>query len=153
MCSRLIGTYVSLLKKQTNPDKVVVLADLDPEVCAPCISKRKEIIGSENIDLVVIARKAMEAWFLADTNAMRRWTNNSEFFEEAPEQTQGMPWERLKQIGIESMGRGPGTKVSFARKFINTYHFDVSRAAQHPNCMSARYFVDKLRSLSINSSN
>jgi hypothetical protein len=38
MCSRLIGTYVSLLKKQANPDKIVVLADLDPESCAPCIT-------------------------------------------------------------------------------------------------------------------
>lgn len=145
MCSRLISTYVTLLKKQLNPDKIVVLADLDPEQCVPCITQRKLIIGNENIDLVVIARKAMEAWFLADSEAMQRWTKNPIFFEAAPEATTNMPWERLKQIGLSSMGRGTGpSKIAFARRFINEHHFDVRRAAQHPNCPSATYFINKL---------
>ncbi len=91
LCSRNISLYVNLLKKQHNPDKIVVLADLDPEKCAPCITKRKEIIGSDNIDLVVIARKAIESWFLADTDAMKSWTKQGRFFEDSPEQTPSMP--------------------------------------------------------------
>lgn len=145
LCARNIAFYVNLLKKQHNPDKVVVLADLDPEKCAPCIAKRKEIIGSENIDLVIIARKAIESWFLADTDAMESWTKRSSFFEEYPEQTFSMPWERLKEIGLQTIGRGPGSsKIAFADKFINHHKFSVVKAAQHPNCPSARYFVEKL---------
>lgn len=148
LCSRNISLYVNLLKKQHNPDKIVVLADLDPEKCAPCITKRKEIIGNDNIDLVIIARKAMESWFLADTEAMKSWTRQSRFFEEYPEKTPSMPWERLKEIGLQTIGRGTGSsKISFADKFINLHKFNVARAAEHPNCPSAKYFVEKLRLL------
>lgn len=148
LCSRNIALYVNLLKKQHNPDRIVVLADLDPEKCAPCITKRKEIIGNNNIDLVIIARKAMESWFLADTEAMKRWTKQGRFFEEYPEQTPSMPWGRLKEIGLQTIGRGTGSsKIHFADKFIKHHRFSVARAAQHPNCPSARYFVEKLQLL------
>ena len=123
-------------------------ADLDPEECAPCIKKRKAIIGMEGIDLVAIARKALKSWFLADTEAMRRWAGCHKFFEPYPEATEGMPWERLKEIGSRtSTGRGPGkNKVIFERKFIRR-HFRIKRAAEHPDCPSARYFVERLRAL------
>lgn len=148
LCSRNISLYVNLLKKQHNPDRIVVLADLDPEKCAPCITKRKEIIGNDNIDLVVIARKAIESWFLADTEAMKSWTKQSRFFEDSPEQTSAMPWDRLKQIGLQTIGRGPGSsKIAFADRFIKHHQFSVVRAAQHPNCPSAGYFVEKLKLL------
>lgn len=149
MCSRNIGVFVEKLRIQACPDKVVVLADLDPEKCAPCIGKRKEIIGHDNIDLVVIARKAMESWFLADTEAMQRWTGDDTFQEAEPEAIEGMPWERLKQIG-RIIGRGPGNnKPGFAKKFIFHFEFDVRRAANHPNCPSARYFVESLCALGV----
>ena len=148
LCSRNISLYVNLLKKQHNPDKIVVLADLDPEKCAPCITKRKEIIGNDNIDLVIIARKAIESWFLADTEAMKSLTKQGRFFEEYPEQTPSMPWDRLKEIGLQTIGRGTGSsKISFADKFIKYHQFSVARAAQHPNCPSASYFVEKLKLL------
>lgn len=148
MCSRKIKVYVDKLKIQANPDKVVVLADLDPDSCAPCIEKRKEIIGEGGgIDLVVIARKAIESWFLADTEAMRSWTGDPGFFEDLPEAANGMPWDRLKQIGIDN-GRGPGnSKPFFAKRFIQDSGFDPRRAGQHPNCPSARYFVERLCAL------
>ncbi|MDD5755460.1 MAG: hypothetical protein PHN45_12015 [Methylococcales bacterium] len=148
MCSRLIGTHVDRLKKQANPDKIIILADLDPEKCAPCITKRKEIIGNQRIDLIVIARKSMESWFLADTIAMQLWTKDQDFYEEYPEKTAKMPWDRLKEIALEKTGRGTGRcKINFARKFIKNYQFDIRRAADHPNCPSAKYFVEKLRLL------
>jgi len=50
MCSRKIPELVQALKIQAQPDKIVVLADLDPEECAPCITKRKKIIGKKDID-------------------------------------------------------------------------------------------------------
>jgi hypothetical protein len=143
LCSHKIGVFVEKLKIQASPDKLVVLADLDPGQCAPCIEARKQLMGAPEVDLVVIARKAIESWFLADTEAMRRWSGNDTFYDPEPEVMTGMPWDRLKQVGRER-GRGPGSKIAFARKFIRDHQFDVRRAASHPNCPSARYFVEKL---------
>ena len=144
LCSPKISSYVKSLKLQAAPDKIVVLADLDPEECAPCITRRKEIIGMQGVDLIVIANKAPESWFLADNEAMRKWTGDSEFTEENPEKTRQMPWDRLKEIGLDK-GRGPGhSKKLFARKFIRRLGFDICRAARHPGCPSARYFMERV---------
>ena len=147
MCSRNIIVFVEKLRIQAQPDKVVVLADLDPDRCAPCVEKRKEIIGSTGIDLVVVARKAMESWFLADTDAIQSWTGDNTFQEEHPETMRGMPWERLKEVSRQNNIRGPGAKKIFASKFIRNHGFDVRRAAAHPNCPSARYFVERVCAL------
>ena len=147
MRSRYIEDHVRLLRQETNPDKVVVLADLDPEKCVPCVQARKKIIDpKEDIDLVAIAKKALESWFLADTEAMRRWLGDATFCEVAPETLDGMPWDRLRELG-RKRGSGPGTKVRFSGKFIREHRFDVRRAAQHTQCPSARYFVERLCAL------
>ncbi len=146
MCSRNVEDKVRLLRIEANPDKVVVLADLDPDGCVQCVRERKKIIGSQGIDLLTIARKALESWFLADTEAMCRWLGDDTFCEADPETLTGMPWDRLKELG-RKMGRGPGTKVRFSRKFIREHRFDVRRAAQHANCPSANYFVERLCAL------
>ncbi len=147
MCSRNIGTFVKNLRNTASPEKVVVLADLDPETCARCVQARKKIIGSQGIDLVAIAKKAMESWFLADTKAMRQWLGDSTFCEVDPETATGMPWDRLKELR-DAKGRGPGrNRLIFSRKFIRDQGFDVRRAAQHLNCPSARYFVERLCAL------
>jgi hypothetical protein len=147
MCSRRISQYVDVLRK-LKPDRIIVLADLDPEKCAPCITKRKEIIGNANIDLVVIARKAMESWFLADTQAMQSWIKDKNYYEDSPEHMEEMPWERLRAIAKEKIGRGISCKKTFARTFIHIHGFSISRAAIHSNCPSAKYFVEKLKLLS-----
>ena len=146
MCNRNIGAFVKNLRTEAKPDKVVVLADLDPDERVPCVQARKEVIGSQGIDLIVIAKKAIESWFLADTKAMSRWLGAAAFYEKAPETLDGMPWDRLKELG-RKRGSGPGPKVSFPRKFILCHEFDVRRAAQHANCPSARYFVERLCAL------
>ena len=148
MCGHKIGIYVQKLMIQAQPDKIVVLADLDPEDCVLCITERKKIIGNKDIDLVVIARKAMESWFLADTQAMRNWLGDENFQLENPEETDEMPWDYIKELGKNSpKQRGPGSKKVFARKFIRDYGFDVCRAAKHPNCPSSQYFIMKLSEL------
>lgn len=148
LCSRNIGEYVERLRIQARPQKILVLADLDPDDCAPCIAERKRLMSASAADGIVIARKAIESWFLADTDAMKRWSGDPDFYEPEPETLTGMPWDRLKEIGRER-GRGPGSKVAFARKFIRDFGFDIRTAAQHPSCHSARYFLQKLQELSI----
>ena len=147
MRSHYIEDQVRLLRQEKNPDKVVVLADLDPDRRAPCVQERKKIIGSRGIDLLVIVRKAIESWFLADTEAMRRWLGDDTFYEAAPETLAGMPWDRLKELR-DRRGRGPGReRLVFTRKFIRDHRFDVRRAARHDQCPSARYFVKRLCAL------
>lgn len=107
-CKRNIKVHVTRLRAQARPHRVVVLADLDPEDCAPCIGERKEIIGSDGIDLVVIARQAIESWFLADTDAMQRWLDDPTFCEANPEVPSKTAWDRLKEISRERDQRGPG---------------------------------------------
>lgn len=135
----------SLLRKQvSNLDRVVVLADLDPSRTVACISERKDLIDSQAADLVVVARKALESWFLADTDAMRSWTKDDSYYEECPEATPEMPWDRLKEVGYARRGR---SKVSLARLLVNQHEFDIVRAAEHPQCPTARYFVKRVSAL------
>ena len=146
MLSHNIGGFVKNLRKARNPDKVVVLADLDPDGRVQCVQERKKTIGSKDIDLVLIAKKALESWFLADTEAMRRWLGDDTFCEVAPETLTGMPWDRLKDLGRKK-GIRLKSKVAFSRQFIHDHRFDITRAAQHAQCPSARYFVKRLCAL------
>ncbi len=51
-----------------SPDKVVVVADVEND---PCFTIAKKRIGSMP-DVILLARKAFEAWLLADTDAMKK---------------------------------------------------------------------------------
>ena len=142
-----IGGLSRLLRKQGGDiDYVVQLTDLDPDASVPCISARRAFVESPEVDLVVVAKKAIESWFLADSVAMRDWTRDRGYFEMEPEKTARMPWERLKEIGV-SLGRGPGSKVSFSKRIVRRHGFSITGAAAHPKCPSAQYFVERLGAL------
>ena len=138
----------TLLRKQVGDvDRIVVLADLDPSLKVQCITARKNQIDSEAVDLVVVARKAIESWFLADTKAIARWTTDDSYYEAHPETTPGMPWDRIKEVSTVRRGR---SKVWFAKRLINEHGFDIARAAEHPECPTARYFVERVSALALN---
>ena len=141
-----IAELARLLRKTDDIDKIVLLRDLDPDTVVQCIAERKRESTADGVDMVVIARKAIESWFLADSRAMRNWTKDQTFIEQMPEETSGMPWERLKEIGRQSK-RGPGhSKVIFAKRLVKL-GFSVASAAAHPNCPSAAYFVREVCAL------
>lgn len=148
MCGIKIGLLAKIIRKQYSPDLIIVLADLDPEVCAPCITERKKRMLHDDIDQVLIIRNALEAWFLADTMAMRDWLKDDSFYAENPEAII-KPWETLKIHGKASpLKRGPGKrKPAFVKRFIKHHHFNLERAAEHENCPSARYCISKLKQL------
>ena len=100
---------------------------------------------SGGIGLASLLRKQVSnLWFLADTTAMRSWTGDSSYYEECPEATPNMPWDRLKEVGHARRGR---SKVSLARLVVNQHEFDIARAAEHPQCPTARYFVERVSAL------
>jgi hypothetical protein len=126
----------------SQADHVVILTDLDD---APSIEAVKARITTQHTNLIFVAVRALEAWFLADTDAMRHWLSKDDFFEEFPEETPGMPWDRLKAVANELGARGPGpNKVIFAQRMCKTLGFRVAKASAHPNCASARQFHDGL---------
>jgi len=145
LCTKNIEPFVKKCPTQANPDKIIILTDLE---CDPCVTATKARIVHEGIDKIIVVKKALEAWFIADTLAMRTWLGSKDFFETAPELTPDMPWQRLKQITFESGARGPGErKIAFTQRMINRFGFSIERAANHPNCPSAKYFLEKLQNL------
>lgn len=135
-----------LIQRLKDADHIVILTDLEYEASPQAVRDR---IGTTHTSLIFIAVKAIEAWFLADTLALKQWlkTDVSEIY---PEKTENMPWERLKELAKDCEQRGIGTsKPAFAKRVTKYYGFSLERAASHPNCPSAKEFHDNLLRLSL----
>lgn len=138
-----MANHIRRLSANGKPDKIVVLTDL--ETSGTVHVARKRILtgkSSKKIDFVFISIKAVEAWFLSDDKAMSAWLE-SRFHEDLPEKTQGMPWDRLKEIADKRGKRGPGSKPMFAKKILSL-GFSIENAARHPHCPSVKEFYDTL---------
>lgn len=139
-----IDPFVARLQ-QAQADHIVILTDQENESGPDVVRQR---IGQKHTNLVFVAVKAIEAWFLADTQALRHWLVMPEFVEAKPEETPDMPWDRLKEIAHQNQKRGPGTnKVIFARRMIKKHGFNVAKAAEHPDCPSAFEFSNGVTAL------
>lgn len=125
-----------------SPDFIVILTDLE---CDPCISETRNRLGSCDRCFLVVAKRTVESGFLADSlliSGMCRQRISVEF----PKATEQMLFDALKRLLVEKTGTGPGSKVSFVQKALRL-GFSVDNAASHPNCLSAKYFVQKLEAL------
>lgn len=142
-CPKNIESHIDQVKSY-NPDVIFLLTDLE---CDPCFSMTKERLRHPSVDYYCIIKKALEAWFLADTCAMASWLDVpvEDSYEALPEETPGMPYERIKEIAKELKRNGPGDKINFAKKIINKHEFSITNAGDHPHCPSARYFLNKLK--------
>lgn len=139
-----IGPLVARLQLQT-PTHIVILTDLENDVDKQAVIKR---IGTVFTELIFVAVKAIEAWFLADTEALGKWLKVEGVYEAVPEATPALPWERLKALADEHHKRGPGSsKPVFAKRMTEHYGFRLEQAAQHDNCPSAAAFYGFLESL------
>lgn len=133
-----IRVFLAALE-QAGAQQVVVITDLEREASVTTVKARIETPG---VDVIFVAVKALEAWFLADTQAMCRWLGIADFFEAQPERTPDLPWQYLKDVAKAHGKQGPGSKAAFAKRFTRYHGFDVTRSAQHPECPSARELVD-----------
>lgn len=121
---------------------ILILTDQED---APCISSVKWRIDPENKHLVVIAVKAIEAWFLADTAAISAYMKVPDFFCEHPERI-FQPFQFIKKEKFERTGRGVNDKKQLCSRMLLS-GFSLQNAAAHPYCPSARYFLEKLKTL------
>lgn len=126
--------------------KIIVLTDLDEDAC---ITQTKARIQPLENHIVIVSVKQIEAWFLADTEAMRKLFSDDTFEEQYPE-SHLMPYDEINQIKLRKVGRGIGnSKIKLAYNLINQFDFSIKRAAEHPNCNSAKYFLEKIKSFTI----
>ncbi len=140
------------IERQTNclitkgAEKVIVLKDLeqlsDKEALLRQI-QQKDTLTNDNI--LVVVKRMIEAWFLADTNALQNINANINRIHN-PENIQN-PYHKLKMIlGQVNKHYKRKTKVQLADLFIDK-EFSFGNAAKHPQCHSVREFVDILREL------
>jgi len=144
LCCHNIQPYVTQLQTDATIQTILVLADLDPETCAPCITKRKERMGASP-DHIVIARNAIEAWFLADYAFLQ-----NQFSSEVPIQTARQsesepdPFHKLKELNqLYKNGRGLNNKKQFMKR--NSNRLNLQNAAQHAS--SAAYLLTTLQQI------
>ncbi len=110
------------------------------------VEQAKERLGACSICTIVLAKKAIEAWFLADNEVLKILTEKDIAYIN-PEVTEEMPYDEYKKILLEYTGRGTGSKVTFAKKVIKKHSFSIDRASYHPNCQSAKYFIEKITNI------
>lgn len=123
---------------------IVILTDLDDD---QCITKTKERITERENQIIIVAVKQIEAWFLADSILLTElFGQNFQF--ELPE-IELIPFETLRKLMIKHRGRGLPKKVPMALKMLNA-GFSIQNAANHPNCPSAKYFLKQLQSIANN---
>lgn len=145
LCQKNLSAFVQecFTKCKPSPHRIVILTDLE---CEPCVTATKSRIGTKNCSIVV-ARKAIESWYLADDQAMSHWLRHSVHID-APEITAGKPWDYLKQLSQQYNVRGTGSSHPiFTKKMLKTFDFSIERAASHPNCPSVKYFLETLKKL------
>lgn len=142
-----ISQYLTVLERK-GAEKIFIVTDLDEDAC---ITLTKQRLQARPQDVVVIAVKQIEAWFLANTIAMRSLLNDGGFVFDFPE-AEKIPFETIRNLMIQKTGRGiykgVGGKIKLTHILISL-GLDISQAAAHPNCPSAAYFVKKLNELTI----
>ncbi len=129
--------------KDKGATHILILADKES---APCITSVKQRIAPGSSQFLTVSVKAIEAWFLADSSTLSKLFRKKYEYE-LPEQTVGMPFDILRKEFVNHTGRGFGSsKPRLAHKLI-LEGFTIQNAAAHPNCPSARYFLDKLKAI------
>jgi hypothetical protein len=142
---RNISAFTKRLEEQ-GAEIIVILTDLDQDVC---ITKTKQRIAARNEDIVVIAVKEIEAWLLASDTGMQRLLGLSEFRFDFPEK-ENEPFMTINNLLYENRGKGIGQKRGGKKKLIKRFlanGLDLLEISNHPNCPSAKYFLDKLTEL------
>lgn len=132
-------------------EKIFLLTDLDEDAC---ITKTKKRINAPEGIFVIVSVKKIEAWFLSDSQTLSSIFKENFLFQNPEKESD--PRQIIKELFIQKTGRGIGdSKPRFAARMVNN-GFSVINAAQHPNCDSAKYFIQKLQlpaSIKIPSSN
>jgi hypothetical protein len=146
-----VKTYTSLLQKK-GAEKIIIVTDMEQ---LPCYTSVKERIGNNeelsNIHEIVIVKKMAEAWFIADTETMKKILRKGkkDTLNYTPESYVD-PYEKLCDIISQNSGnnkKNRTSKVKLAKRFVEN-GFSITNSAKHNKCSSAKYFINKLKAMS-----
>ncbi len=139
-----IKPYTTILEN-LGARHIVIVTDLDDD---SCVTETKNRISARKQDIVIVAVKKIEAWFLACSVEMSHLIQKPQFKFSKPEEEKE-PFDTINQLLIDNTGRGVGRrsgKIKLARRMLEI-GFDLANAAAHPNCPSAAYFLRKLKEI------
>ncbi len=120
---------------------ILILTDKEK---ATCITSVRQEVDPQNEYIVIVAVKMIEAWFLADSDAMSQILKQNYV---CPNPEEVGTFEFIKSEKKRLTGRGVGNKKMLIRRILQS-DFDLQKAAAHEQCPSAAYFLKKLKSFS-----
>ncbi|WP_460913339.1 DUF4276 family protein [Spirosoma areae] len=125
-------------------EQIIVLVDLDTD---SCITFTKQELIQHPDQIVAVAVKEFENWYLADTAALSQFIGASVNEIPNPEDDYD-PITTIINLGLVSrrFKRFRKSKILLANA-MKPNGFSIENAAQHPNCPSAQYFLTKLQTL------
>jgi hypothetical protein len=136
----------SYIKRLESKGAAIIIFWIDQdEEEEPCFTSVKSKIPHRENNLILICKRSLEAWYIADSTAMSSLLG--EVYHFAEPETLMNPFETVRTLLKEKLNRGVGDKILLANKILS-HGFSITNAAAHPNCSSARYFITKLQSLS-----
>ena len=142
-----IEGYINRLENK-GAEKIIIIRDKDN---FPCFTAVKQVINARPKDIVVVPVVELESWFLANTPAMRNLLGIADFIFEHPENERN-PFDKINELLVfhtktkRGIGKKKSSKLKLARKLIEI-GFKLEESAKHPNCPSAKYFINKLEEL------
>lgn len=143
--SKKVKSFVKILNDR-KADYIIFWMDKEND---PCVTFTLESIYKFDPDkqINLISVKTLESWFLADEPTL------SDIFQQRvkiknPENPAIEPFEEIKKLFIQNTGRGISkSRNRLTHKMVRS-GFSVMGAAKHSKCMSAEYFINKLKNLS-----
>jgi hypothetical protein len=137
-----VDSWVRVLQDK-GAQVIFILLDLEND--EPCITNFKPKVYRRPENIVIVAKKSLEAWYLSDTITLSSYLRTNIPPIVNPEEIPN-PFQYFKDLRIQYHNRGINDKKILTRDMLRL-GFTLTNAANHPNCNSARYFLEKLQSL------
>lgn len=135
-----VDSFIKILTDK-GADKIIIVVDKDDE---NCLKDYKSIFHKySEKQVLIIAVKAIESWYLADTKTLSAILRTN-FYCEFPERIEN-PFQFIKQEFIKNLSRGI-EKKTLSKKMIRN-GFTLEQCVLHNNSRSSQYFLRKLESL------
>ncbi len=136
------ATSLAQIARDKGAEHTVVLRDMDS--LADVEAAKNEVIQADDLS-VCVAVQELEAWFLADSETISTVFKTNFFFDKPEQETD--PFTTLNNLSRQfRQGRGIDDKRKFTNLMLAN-GFTIEKAARHPNCPSAQYFLSTLQTL------
>ena len=141
---RKVKGWVETLKDK-GASVIFFLIDFDNS--DPCFTQFKSKVYHYPQNIIVIAKQALEAWYLADHIALSAYLQQNILPVKQPELPLS-PFEEIKKLKLQYKNRSIADKKFLTKDMIRS-GFALTNAAAHPECLSAQYFLSKLNALNM----